>query len=669
MVHNQVALETKGIKSALRDYTSYDAVAEYIWNGFDAGASVVRVGFAWNELKYPSALFVADNGSGISQDTLKAKFSPIFQSQKVVNRADHRNSSLTHGKNGVGRFTFYTFATDALWKTVYDENGKHYMYSISMNSDLLNEYDNSEKTVTEEETGTTVTFSNFEIKDFSLDELRKYLVREFAWFLELNKPQGYKLIVENERLDYSAVLGEVQRTDYMDEKTGAAYMVTYCRWVIKLHEEYSKYYYINSAGKECYKENTTLNNKGDKFYHSVFIQSKIFDNFMFDAKDDELVLSGYTRDSDEYRYIKKIVDQHLRIMRSPFIKKYTHKYISELKEKGAYPKLDQGNFYDRVREESLDEMISTIYAAEPRIFSNLNITQQKTLVRLFDLTIQSGEIDSLYSIIEGIVDMSAEDREELATLLKYTDMSSITKTISVIKDRLEAIQRLKKLVLDDTQFVTETGHIQPFIEKNYWLFGEEYYLVTAEEPDFVDALCRFRYLLTGEQPDKTDMDIDSPDKQKEMDIFAVQRKLEGDIKKCIVVELKRPSKKLGAKELQQVKTYLKVITEENRFNAPNIEWEFFLVGNSCNSDIEMEIESNKEHGKRSLAFSARGKNIYVKTWSEIFTEHELNLKFLSEKLLIQQKKIIEDVSKLTADEAASVQSSADRPGETLASSK
>lgn len=128
--------------------------------------------------------------------------------------------------------------------------------------------------------------------------------------------------------------------------------------------------------------------------------------------------------------------------------------------------------------------------------------------------------------------------------------------IAIIKDRLEVIQKLKYLVLDEERYSTEIDHIQPFIEKNYWIFGEQYYLVTAEEPDFEEALRRYLYVLRGEDHPKGTIHIDSMHRQKEMDIFAVQRRLDGTVKKCIVVELKRPSKVLGSKELQQVKNFM-----------------------------------------------------------------------------------------------------------------
>ena len=83
----------------------------------------------------------------------------------------------------------------------------------------------------------------------------------------------------------------------------------------------------------------------------------------------------------------------------------------------------------------------------------------------------------------------------------------------------------------------------------------------------------------------------------------------------------------------------------DRFNAPNIEWKFYLVGNSYNNQIENEIKNLKYHGEKSLVYSVDNFKIYVKTWSEIFTEFELNHDFLLDKLQIEQKKIIDSRGK------------------------
>ena len=109
--------------------------------------------------------------------------------------------------------------------------------------------------------------------------------------------------------------------------------------------------------------------------------------------------------------------------------------------------------------------------------------------------------------------------------------------------------------------------------------------------------------------------------------------------------------------------YFSVIDGESRFNAPNIDWEFFLVGNDYNKEIADEIESARHHGERSLVFSVGRKKIYVKKWSEIFTEHEINLNFLHEKLAIKQEELIKTFSGMSPDKVAVSENTATMPPE------
>lgn len=641
---NKIQLQSQGIKKALRNYKMYDSVAEYIWNGFDAQATKVEVLFCKNELGGINSIIIRDNGHGIEQEQLKVKFTPMFESEKAIT-INKNNISTYHGKNGVGRLTFFTFAQEAEWKTTYEKDNKKYTYNITINASTLEEFSHSEKQETSAETGTTVTLNNVDEK-FSVDELNDYIQTEFSWYIELKRQQGCKLYIDNKDIDNTEVIEERSEHKYTYENI--SYDVTFCRWKRKLNKEFSKYYYINADGIEKFKENTTLNNKGDKFFHSVYIKSLLFDDFSFENPEGQEVLFGKTKGSAEYRFIKHEVDKLLREKRNPFIKEYTKTYLIELKKNGAYPKY-QDTPFDVYRKDALDAMISNIYYAEPKIFSKLNITQQKTLVRLFDLILQSNELDSLFDIIGDIVDMSDDERKGLSEILEYTTMSNVTKTINLLKDRAIVIEQLKSLVFDKSESITEAKHIQPFIENNYWIFGEQYHLVTAEEPDFEEALRRFRYILNGEKLTKEESKIDSPDKNKEMDIFAVRQSKHGDIKKCIVVELKRPSVTLGSKELTQVKTYFKTIQSEDRFNADNIEWEFYLVGNTINTDIENEYENASSYGEKYLVFKVKKCKIYVKRWSDIITEFEINNSFLLDKLQLQQNALAESRNK-TANE-------------------
>ncbi len=254
--------------------------------------------------------------------------------------------------------------------------------------------------------------------------------------------------------------------------------------------------------------------------------------------------------------------------------------------------------------------------------------------------------------------------------LKISSLTNIIKTIKLIEDRFSAIAQLKELVFNKDLHANEPNHVQKFVENHYWIFGEQYHLVTAAEPKFEEALRRYIYLLRGEVED---VSMNHPNKKREMDIFMV-RQLHHDgmhTMNNVVAELKHPNIKLGDKQLAQVKNYLSVILSEDEFNGNNMFWEFYLVGNSYDSTgyIEREIKNARQHGEKSLVYFVDNYKIYVKTWSEIFTDFELRHKFLLEKLEFEREKLILD--RTNADEIIeSVRlSSAKMPGQIVVSAK
>lgn len=642
MTDNKVELLSDGIKKALKNYKMYESIAEYVWNGFDATATIVYINIMANELGGGESIEVIDNGYGIDYNKLNNKFKPVFESKKPDERANQSYTSTFHGKNGVGRLTFFSFANTADWTTVYaDDNKTNNKYHITIKSHTLEQFPNTPPKTTSEPCGTSVKFKGIDQK-FNRIELIEFLKLEFAWYLKLREKDNYAIIINETKLDYSDILAENDSTTFTYEDSKTLFMVEYCRWSEKLNEEYSRYYYLNSNGDEVAKEHTSLNQKGDKFYHSVYIKSAFFDDFSY-TKDDEsqTTLFSKTKSDSEFKFIHKEVDNYLRKKRRPFIREYAKSYINELDKEGAFPKYNEKNLVEKFKRESLEEVIADIYFAQPRMFSNLNLIQKRTIVRVFDLVIDSGETESFFKILESVLDLTKEEKDEFANTLEYVKLSSISKVINLLKDRKLAVEHLKALVFDNKKYTLEVPHLQEFIEKHYWLFGEQYHLVTAEEPDFVEALRRFTYILSGETKTRQDTAIDHQHARKQMDIFAVQQTKEGDIKKCVVVELKRPSITLGRKELDQVKSYFDLILDESRFNAPNIEWYFYLVGSSYKNEITSELENAKNHGERSLAFKGEKHRIYVKTWSEIITDFQINHDFIMSKLELEQKQFYE----------------------------
>ena len=639
-------LTSEGLKNALKKFTIEESIAEYIWNGFDAGAKTVAIKEVKNELGGSYEITIVDDGCGISREELDKKFRPVFQSEKQI-RELFKDPILLKGKKGVGRLSFFNVAIKAIWETVYTKSdGKNYRYSIEVTEKNLTGYTPSIELDTEEVTGTTVRLILNDNVD--IQKVIAYLKTEYAWFLKVYPDK--KIFINQIRLDCNEFLAQEEHKSGVLTESKVSYEIDIYIWKNKLNKEYSKYYFLDSSGVIKHKENTTLNNKGDNFFHSVIVKTELFNDFDFNSTLPENNFVGVIGKSDKrFRELKIILDEFLYSVRKPYIKKYAQQYVETLKAKKLYPKYQKSNVVDRFKEEQLDSLVSDLYYFAPSIFNSLSNIQKKTLLRIFDLIMNSGEVDDLFKIVGEVVELTREERSELANILDKASLSNILAMQKLVIDRLQAIGDLKELLFNTERYVNEIDHLQKFIEQHYWIFGEQYHLVTAEEPTFEEALRRFRYITNNEIYGVGDIKITDSNAKMQMDIFAVQQLCSGNIKKVIVVELKRPSVILGYDELQQIKTYYNTITQDARFNADNLEWEFYLIGNKYNKFIEQEIENNQNHGEKALVFKVKKCKIYVKSWSEIFTELELKFTYLNEKLKLDQEKLIRKTDKTSKE--------------------
>jgi DNA topoisomerase VI subunit B len=75
-------ITTKSIEQSGLPNDYKKAIAEYIWNGFDARATEVRLNFDGNELGRISAFSISDNGTGIPLESIDETFGNFLDSNK-----------------------------------------------------------------------------------------------------------------------------------------------------------------------------------------------------------------------------------------------------------------------------------------------------------------------------------------------------------------------------------------------------------------------------------------------------------------------------------------------------------------------------------------------------------------------------------------------------------
>jgi hypothetical protein len=650
-----VQLTTDGIKKHLESTTAEQAIAEYIWNGLDAKASTIAVEFICNDLGGIDEIKVSDNGDGIVYEEIDRKFGVFLDSEKIKARnTSKRISSETHGKDGIGRLTFFAFAEKAEWQTVYACGDEKFAFTITVASNQLINYPYSpkKKVSSDTPTGTVVRFMNVSLKSISPNSsaFLQFLTSEFCWRLLLQ--ENLRIKIGEKLLD--AADNIAASSEYCLISTGdPRASVRFVRWENKLHREYSRYYFLDAKGEEKFTDFTSLNKKGDKFFHSVYIQSPYFDNFVFSSpatNQAELEFGFSSMKGEWFKNVVSQTDHLLREERKHFLRKSKEALIDSFEEKGILPSFNSKNFWEVAKHNHLTETVGELYNLQPNLFSGGTIEQKKIFVRLIDQLLDADEADMLYQIIGQVLELGAEEKDELLGVLKSSRLRSVIKTAKLVQDRYRAIEQIKLLNWDEDLGAKEVPHIQTFMESHFWLIGEEFALVVAAEKDFEQAL---RELYKKINAPKDDTPIDHPDKQKEMDILLVRQDKHHDKIHNVVLELKHPNKKIGKKFIQQIETYYEVISSEPRFNASNMVWSYYLIGNDFDSTgyVEDKLENAKPHGEPSLIHKVRNHKIYVKRWSEIITDVEIRHQFLNDRLEIQRDVLAKEESMFgTADD-------------------
>lgn len=639
------------------------AICEYLWNGFDAGASELNLDYTVNGLGAVTKIKISDNGKGIDRSTLKATFGAFLNSQK---RSSFQRTSDLRGRKGKGRFAFNAFCTKAIWTTRYvDAKGDLMQYVISIDVNDLSNFDvTSEQKLDKGDygTGTEVSFQNIEKlfeENFSDKSFCTFLFQQFAWFLCLKKASGYVIKINGKPLSYENIIAFKEKVTF--DICKSKFNVTYIRWKAKIGDKYY-FYMMNASMQENHKELTSFNNNKIGFYHSLYVVSDYFDNFIYEEKPASRFDDQVNQLSPIYKKLKIELKEYLKNKEKEYVIKVgAENLIMDYEANGIIP-LFKSDVYSQSRRKDLIDTIKQIYSIQPKIFKNLHKDQQKTLVGFLNLLLDSSERENILRILEDVVKLSSEERYQLANVLKSTNVTNINKLVNMVHDRLKVIECLKLLVYDLNNFTTERGQIQTIVENNYWLFGESYQLVTADEP-FEKLLTKYLCVLDGKSvPKKADKTlIDDSEANRRPDIFMCRHKLDetgefdNTIEEHIIVELKRPSVNIGIDQYRQIEDYFRLIKKDPRFCSTSRKWRFYVVSTVVEDEIKDRYNSFENFNKRYLVYKEGSYEIYAMSWDDIFQNFKLKNQYVLGKLKFNKEQIQQEIEDAKNDAKRTVE--------------
>jgi hypothetical protein len=166
--------------------------------------------------------------------------------------------------------------------------------------------------------------------------------------------------------------------------------------------------------------------------------------------------------------------------------------------------------------------------------------------------------------------------------------------------------------------VKERGELDILVRENTWLFGEHFH-ITLPEIGLTRIIERVAEEISSTKNRRRK--VTKPDgKSGRADCFLgrVIPHPEQERREYLIVELKRPSIKIGRKELDQLEDYVTALRTQPDFKHTSTTWSFYLVTGEYDDAIRDRI--TQKDRPAGLFLEKDNYRVWVKAWSEIIRD-------------------------------------------------
>lgn len=332
-------------------------------------------------------------------------------------------------------------------------------------------------------------------------------------------------------------------------------------------------------------------------------------------------------------------DIAIQTIQEHFRKRIAEKYsgiVQEWKDQNIYPYDDK---FNRNSVEKAEQEVFDILAANVQTFlPNFDKTEKTSKKFMFKLIAQAitENPESVQKIITEVLELKKEDQDKLANLLDNTELSSIISSATIVANRLNFLTELENLLFGEKtkKVFTERDQLHKMLENEAWIFDENFTLSQSEER--LETVLKKHLSKLGDREDpleSIDSVLLSDGRTGRIDLMLqkVNQTRHGEFD-YLVVELKRPSKKIDDDVIVQIKKYATAVATDERFHNVPAKWTFLAISNELDSFAE-DAANQRDKPKGQIHDSSKHNiTVWVKTWSEVIANARAKLQFINQHL-------------------------------------
>lgn len=622
-------IERDHIARLARMHDPVGAVEELIWNALDAEADRVDVVLDTNALGGVERVSVSDDGTGMAADDCADYFQPIGSSWKRRAGVSPVKKRALHGKNGQGRLRAFALGKEVRWTSVTEAPDGCWQVVIESGRGCMHEFYASDPEPTlGEGTGTVFeALGGDGLAKLTESTARTTLTAAFAPHLEAYP--DIAIFYDGVRLDPAqlqshvamyrlAVPGGTDEEELAEEYAPLLKVIEWNRPVTRA------LILCDEKGMSLEQRRPDIQAPG--FHFTAYLYWRGFT----DASSIDLTFADWLSDDLPWQ---SVIDQARHQLRQHFrnrAEERRQEIVDEWRTQGIYPYSGEpSEDRERAERETFDTVATTIVRHLP----NMKSTRRTTL-RFLRSALAHDPQEALH-LVDEIFALTRQEREELTRLLDRTPLSSLIKASTAVTDRLDFLAALEHLVFDPVAKgrVKERTELHRILERECWVFGEEYGLYVSDR-SLTEVLRRHTELLGRPQP-AAGVPVLRPDGSRGVVDLMLSRSgpLRNGERHHLVVELKRPKLTLGMAEFEQLSSYAQAVMADDRFRDNRVTWDFWLVGNDMSpSLLSMAHQKDRAPG---CAIDQGNYRLWVRTWGELVEDCSARLQFYRDELEYQ----------------------------------
>lgn len=570
------------------------AVSELVWNALDADARSVHLELRRDVVGGPPVRLIAiDDGHGMGPHEIDDAFGSHRRSRKSGVRTSPQGRPM-HGRNGCGRFRSFAIAQRVRWRTwAPDELGEVTTSEVTIRCDAPTEGEID--TIADSLVRNTTTGTSVDLLLLDSQKAARVGDSSFRRRLEavlaptLLSLSGATVTYDGSPLDPES---QIEQRD-----------------VVSFEAELADYHHFDgsAAGQPVLDviewENATVP-------PAVFLCDENGGAlFEFDgarlARTPGLNWTAYLRWEGFAR--DNVSEGDLQAARATFtgviepalaaLAEHLHQRTETLADDvigawvsdGTYPYAEvPDSLVEEAEQAGFRELVTVARKAVPA-----DPEQRRLTLGLMQAAFKESPDDAL-EVIAKVKGLNAEEVRDFRLLLEQTTLSSVSRASKMLTDRIDFLLALDELLHGEDQRdqFLERDHLHRLVEKNAWIFGNEWSLVRSEA-SLVSALREHLALLRPEE--KTRISTEDVDRGgRRIDMLLAGATSEHRRVRRLVVELKRSSLVLHREERDQIESYAQALAAHPKFQAELVHWEFWLLGTTIGGDIAPSLTKRGE---------------------------------------------------------------------------